>query len=77
MNWTDGALITLALFLAGVIFKMGHHSARLESLEEWRRNIRLDMHEISEKLDGLTKDIDNVKTLIEERTERRLIPRQQ
>ena len=66
-----GSIITLGAFLAGVIFKMGHHSARLESLEIWRTNIRIDMHEISEKLGEISNQITNLSTTLEERTERR------
>ena len=66
-----GSLVTLGLFLAGVIYKMGHHSARLESLEEWRSNIRLDMHEISDKLEAISTQVSGLATLIQERTRRR------
>ncbi len=66
-----GSVITLALFLAGVIYKVGHHSARLESLETWRTNMRMDMHEISIKLESISNQISNLATIVEERTERR------
>lgn len=68
-------LVTVAIFFAGVIYKMGRHSSRLEALEKWRDNVRLDMHEISDKLDKLSLQIGNVETLIQERTERRTVPR--
>lgn len=66
-----GSVVTLGIFLAGVIYKMGHHAARLESLEGWRINIRSDMHEISESLKLLTVQVASLTTLIEERTDRR------
>ena len=62
-----GATVTLALFLMGVIFKMGHHSARLESLEAWRNNIRLDMHEISDELKAISLQIARLTTMVERR----------
>lgn len=68
-------VVTVALFFAGVIYGMGKHSSRLESLEVWRANIRLDMHEISDKLDLVMIKVDRVTTLVEERTERRVEPR--
>ena len=70
-----GILVTLAIFFAGVIYKMGQHSSRLESLEEWRKNIRLDMHEISDQLKDISVQVTNLTTLITERTERRTEPR--
>jgi hypothetical protein len=50
---------------------MGEHSSRLQELEKWRDNIRVDMHEISDLLFGLDKKLTEVKTLVEERTNRR------
>lgn len=71
-----GSVITLGIFVAGVIYKMGHHAARLESLELWRINIRSDMHEISEKLEQISSQVSSLTTLVEERTERRLNKRE-
>lgn len=70
-----GSVVTLGIFLAGVIYKMGHHAARLESLEGWRSNIRTDMHEISDKLGDVQEQLAKLTTLIQERTERRDFPR--
>lgn len=70
-----GSLVTLGIFVAGVIYKMGHHAARLESLESWRNNIRMDMHEISSKLEDISEKIISLTTLVEERTDRRVFPR--
>lgn len=70
-----GTIVTVAIFFAGVIYKMGQHSSRLESLEEWRRNIRIDMHEISEELKKISSQVSNLTTLVVERTERRHEPR--
>ncbi len=67
--------ITFSIFLFGVVFKMGHLSARVESLEKWRENLRADMHEISDRMSEMTEEIRTVKTLIEERTERRTLIR--
>lgn len=71
-----GSLVTLGIFVAGVIYKMGHHAARLQSLEEWRFNIRKDMHEISEKLEGISNQVSSLTTLVDERTERRILRRE-
>lgn len=65
-----GSLVTLALFLAGAIFRMGHHSARIEELEKWRATIRIDMHEISASLEAVAVEMKRLATLIEERTQR-------
>jgi hypothetical protein len=66
-----GVLLTLAIFLANVIFRTGHLSARVEELEKWRINMRQDMHEISDNLIEVKSSLKELKTLIEERTERR------
>lgn len=70
-----GLVLTFAIFVVQVVFRLGHHSARLEELEKWRGSIREDMHEISEKLEKVTTTLENLATLIEERTERRVVPR--
>jgi hypothetical protein len=70
-----GLVITFSVFISQVVFKLGHHSARLEELEKWRGSIREDMHEISEKLEILNQNMKTLTTLIEERTERRIAPR--
>jgi hypothetical protein len=66
-----GSVVTLGLFVIGVTFRMGRHDARIDALEKWRDNIRLDMHEISDQIQGLSKQMTALATLIEERTDRR------
>ncbi len=68
-------VITFSIFLSHVIFKTGHISARVEELEKWRGSIRDDMHEISDKIDVMNQSLKGLSTLIEERTEKRLRPR--
>jgi uncharacterized protein (UPF0335 family) len=46
-------------------------AARVEELERWRNNMRQDMHEISDKLEGMGEELKHLVTLIEERTDRR------
>jgi hypothetical protein len=76
--WTIiGILLTIATLVGNVVYRSGHLSARVESLEEWRVNIRQDMHEISEKIEENNKLIHQVIVLVEERTERRLTVREQ
>lgn len=75
IRWIIGSILTLGLFLLGVTFRMGHHSARIEALEKWRDNIRLDMHEISDAIQELDRKMTELMTLIEERTNRREIKR--
>ncbi len=65
-----GAMLTLAIFMAGVVFRMGHQAARIEALENWRGSIRQDMHEISAELGGVKETLERLTTLIEERTQR-------
>lgn len=70
-----GLVLSLSIFVSQVIFKLGHHSARLEKLEEWKGSIRQDMHEISDKLEEVNRTLEKVVTLVEERTERRVVTR--
>lgn len=57
---------TLTLF-----YHFGRIAAKVQSLEEWRLSIRQDMHEVSDKLESVSNGIQSLKTLIDERTERR------
>lgn len=66
-----GIALTACIFLANVIFRTGHLAARVEELERWRTDIRRDMHEISDKLEGMGNILKELKIVIEERTERR------
>lgn len=68
-------IITLAIALGKIIFDAGKSSARLTSLEQWRMNMRTDMHEISDKLTDVSEKITGLHTIIDERTERRTIQR--
>lgn len=70
-----GVLLTFAIFLANVIYRTGHLSARVEELERWRETTRQDMHDISDKLELVSNNLKHLATLIEERTDRRLVPR--
>lgn len=36
---TTAVEVTIAMFMAGVIFQSGRFSARLDALEEWRRTL--------------------------------------
>lgn len=89
IDW--GAVVAFGIFVAGVIFKLGQHSQKIKSLEEWRTamndfagysarllaletwrgNVRNDLHEISDKLEDISGGLSSLKTLVEERTERR------
>ena len=66
-----GSLITIGTLVITAVFNLGKHAARIEELERWRNSIRVDMHEISDKLELLSKQIVTLTTLIEERTDRR------
>ena len=70
-----GSIVTVLLFLAGVIYHAGKLAARVTSLEEWRKGIRQDMHEISDKLELISTELKQLMTLVDERTERRVVKR--
>lgn len=70
-----GVILSFSVFLSTVIFRMGQLSARVEALEKWRWTMRDDMREISDILTNMKAEFERLSTLIEERTERRQIPR--
>ena len=70
-----GVLLSFSVFLATVIFRMGQLSARVDALEKWRWTMRDDMREISDILTKMKAEFERLTTLIEERTERRTLPR--
>jgi len=66
-------LIVSITALINLAYKQGHMGARVEELERWRVTLRRDMHEISDKLEYLGIELKAIHTLIDERTERRVI----
>ena len=73
LGWTAvGVLLSFCIFLANVIYRTGHLSARVEEIERWRIDVRKDMHEISDNMGELKNAVERLTTVIEERTERRL-----
>ena len=70
-----GILITFSTLLGSALFRIGHLSARVEALETWRGHLRADMHEISDKMGRLISEMSALRTLVDERTERRAEPR--
>ncbi len=72
------ALLGLAasiLTISTIAFWLGHHAARIASLEAWRTNVRTDFHEVSDQMSHMSKQMATLTTLIEERTDRRLVAR--
>jgi uncharacterized protein YybS (DUF2232 family) len=67
-----GVSVTVLIAVVALFFRAGHLAARVEELERWRANIRQDMHEVSDMLEQLGRKIENLDTLIRERTGRRL-----
>lgn len=63
-----GVMITFAIALAQVVFRTGRLDARVEQLEEWRKNVRGDLGEVSTELRGLQVEVRGLRTIIEERT---------
>lgn len=66
-----GGITSAGVTLGGVVFHLGKLSAKVESLEAWRGNIRNDFHEVDHKLEDLANEVGRLGTVIEERTERR------
>lgn len=76
--WIAGLalLITFTQLVGLSLYKIGHLSARIEELEKWRVNIRNDLHEISDRMEHMALAIEGLKTIIEERTDRRKVMRE-
>ena len=53
MDGVATAFVTLAIFVAGVIYACGKLSARVDSLELWRSEVRGDIRAIRTSLDQL------------------------
>ncbi len=70
-----GSIVTIALFLLSITFRMGEHSSDLRELKRWRDSIRIDMHEISDQNQALATKLSEIKIMIEERTDRRRMDR--
>lgn len=68
-------LLTFTVLLGQALYRTGHLSARVEELERWRIGIRTDLHEISDRMELMALEVRGVRTLIEERTERRRFDR--
>lgn len=49
----EASLVTIAIFLAGVIFHAGRLSGRVGALEGWRKEAREDVAYIREQLAGM------------------------
>ncbi len=67
-----GVSVPIVIFVLTVTFKLGQHAARLQSLEEWRTNVRGDLHEVSEQMAVMNNSLTSLATLIEERTQKQL-----
>jgi uncharacterized protein (UPF0335 family) len=78
-TWIALGAITVTVLVASITalinlsYRLGHMGARVEELEKYRVNLRSDLHEISDKLEYFGNEIRAMRTLIEERTERRII----
>lgn len=70
-----GLVLTFSTSIVMIAFRVGSMSARLDELEKWRKDIRADMHEISDQLIAVGKELHGLSVLIVERTDRRIIPR--
>lgn len=66
-------LIVSITALINLAYKQGHMGARVQELERWRTDMRKDMHEISERLEYVGVELRSIHTLIDERTEKRML----
>lgn len=51
----QAVVVTLFLFLAGIVFQMGRYSMRIEKLEEWRTEQREQHAENLSRFDRLER----------------------
>jgi low affinity Fe/Cu permease len=45
--------VTLAIFIVGLVYQAGRLAARIDKLEEWRKEFTEDMSRIEAKIDEL------------------------
>lgn len=64
--------VTVSIFISQLIFKSGEQSARIKVLEDWRVSTRLDLHEVSDRMERIANEMIALKTMIDERTEKRI-----
>lgn len=69
-------LIVFTNLIGLSLYKIGHLSARVEELERWRLRMLEDLHEISDRMEQMSLEIRGIRTLIEERTSRRIFNRE-
>lgn len=51
MGLTQASVITLALFIAGLIYHAGQLAERVKQLEQWRAELRADISTIKAGID--------------------------
>lgn len=52
----SGVVVTVLIFLGGLVFQVGRLSHRVESIEEWRREAALDIkaiRSIADRIDAV------------------------
>lgn len=47
---TAALLVTIAIFVLGLTYHLGRQSMRIDKLEEWRKEMREEIHEVFEAL---------------------------
>lgn len=52
-----GIAVTIVIFLSGVVYGMGGLNQRVKALEDWRGNMRVDMHEVSDIMARIERDV--------------------
>lgn len=53
----EAILVTVGLFMAGVVFQLGRFAARLEGLEAWRADVKGQFDKVFEMLREIRDDI--------------------
>ena len=64
-----GSLVTIAIFVGTLVFRMGHQTARLEALEKWRVTVRPDIPSRVDELErwrgNMRQDMHEVSDVLE------------
>lgn len=51
MGLTEASVVTLGLFVVGLVYHAGQLAERVKQLEQWRAEIRQDVHDIKNGID--------------------------
>lgn len=53
----QSVIVGVAMFMAGVIYQLGRFSARLEVVEAWKNDLRVELNQIYQELREIKQSV--------------------